>query len=121
MVSLFGLHFTDTTSIGKALLAVPGIGLSYMRYVCCFLGLSEKTPLRSVSREVLRDLVRFTSLDRLTGVTLFRSVNAAVKKKIQLKLYQGYRHAEGLPVRGQNTKTNASTCKHLKRNRFNSY
>jgi small subunit ribosomal protein S13 len=35
------------------------------------------------------------------------------KKLISLKCYKGFRHEEGLPTRGQRTRTNAKTQKHL--------
>ena len=38
-----------------------------------------------------------------------------VRRKIEIGSYQGRRHRQGLPVRGQRTKTNARTRKGPKR------
>ena len=37
-----------------------------------------------------------------------------IKQKVLNKTYAGSRHLKGLPVRGQRTKTNASTCRKIK-------
>lgn len=40
-----------------------------------------------------------------------REVSMNIKRKIDLKTYEGTRHRRGLPVNGQRTKTNARTRK----------
>ena len=42
---------------------------------------------------------------------LRREVNLNIKTKMEINSYQGTRHKKNLPVRGQRTKTNASTRK----------
>ena len=42
---------------------------------------------------------------------LRREVSMSIKRLVDLKCYRGHRHAKGLPVRGQRTKTNARTRK----------
>jgi small subunit ribosomal protein S13 len=46
---------------------------------------------------------------------LRREVQADIRRKIEIGSYQGRRHRQGLPVRGQRTKTNARTRKGPKR------
>ena len=46
---------------------------------------------------------------------LRRDVTMAIKRLMDLGCYRGLRHRRGLPVRGQNTKTNARTRKGHKR------
>ena len=46
---------------------------------------------------------------------LRREVTADIRRKIEIGSYQGRRHRQGLPVRGQRTKTNARTRKGPKR------
>jgi small subunit ribosomal protein S13 len=62
-------------------------------------------------------MVRKSSTERMVLLVLKRESFNAVKRKIQLKTYKGVRHLEGLPVRGQNTKSNASTSRKLKAKR----
>jgi small subunit ribosomal protein S13 len=46
---------------------------------------------------------------------LRRDVGLSIKRLMDLGCYRGLRHRRGLPVRGQNTKTNARTRKGPKR------
>ena len=46
---------------------------------------------------------------------LRREVSMNIKRLIEIGSYRGVRHRRGLPVRGQNTKTNARTRKGPKR------
>ena len=46
---------------------------------------------------------------------LRRSVQADIRRKIEIGSYQGRRHRSGLPVRGQRTHTNARTRKGKKK------
>jgi small subunit ribosomal protein S13 len=114
MVIFFGLQFSGSTRLDKALLSISGIGRPYAAYLYKFFGFSFWLPLKSVPREQLKLLVRKVSLERSTSEILKRDVANSVKLKIQLKTYKGIRHLEGLPVRGQNTKSNASTSRRLK-------
>jgi len=42
---------------------------------------------------------------------LRREVSQDIKRLVEIGCYRGVRHRRGLPVRGQNTKTNARTRK----------
>ncbi|HNX92468.1 MAG TPA: 30S ribosomal protein S13, partial [Syntrophomonas sp.] len=46
---------------------------------------------------------------------LRRDVSMSIKRLMDIGCYRGIRHRRGLPVRGQNTKTNARTRKGPKR------
>ena len=46
---------------------------------------------------------------------LRREVSADIRRKIEIGSYQGRRHRNGLPVRGQRTRTNARTRKGRKK------
>ncbi len=48
-------------------------------------------------------------------IRLKRNVNTHIKELIAINCYRGFRHKSGLPVRGQRTRTNASTQKRKKR------
>jgi|JI91814BRNA_FD_contig_51_4833533_length_669_multi_2_in_0_out_0_1 small subunit ribosomal protein S13 len=114
MVVFFGAYLPSSTPLGKALRAVVGVGPAYAKFLSHFFGLSLAIPLQEVPREILKNLVRKTSQERLILLALRRETSNAVRLKSQLRLYQGVRHNEGLPVRGQNTKTNASTSRKLR-------
>jgi len=60
----------------------------------------------------LRDLVE---RDLTVEGDLRRERSQNVKRLMEIGCYRGLRHRRGLPVRGQNTKTNARTRKGPKR------
>ena len=60
----------------------------------------------------LRDLI---DRDYTVEGDLRRERSQAVKRLMEIGCYRGIRHRRGLPVRGQNTKTNARTRKGPKR------
>ena len=61
----------------------------------------------------LRDAIEADGI-KIEG-DLRREVQADIRRKIEIGSYQGRRHRQGLPVRGQRTKTNARTRKGPKR------
>jgi small subunit ribosomal protein S13 len=114
MIIFLGLQFSGSMRLDKVLLSVSGIGRPYILYLHSFFGLSFGLQLKQIPREQLKLLGRKITLERPVLLNLKRETVNAVKTKIQLKTYKGIRHLEGLPVRGQNTKTNASTSRKLK-------
>jgi small subunit ribosomal protein S13 len=117
MVLLFGLTFNSNLPLLIALQAVPGVGRSYGKFICKFFGVSPQMKLLFLSRDLLKDIHRCVIQNRPTGPLLSRLVLNNIRLKIQLKTYQGYRHLEGLPVHGQNTKSNASTSRLLRKSK----
>jgi small subunit ribosomal protein S13 len=60
----------------------------------------------------LRDLI---DRDVMVEGDLRRERSQAIKRLMEIGCYRGLRHRRNLPVRGQNTKTNARTRKGPKR------
>jgi small subunit ribosomal protein S13 len=60
----------------------------------------------------LRDVI---DTDLVVEGDLRRERSQSVKRLMEIGCYRGMRHRRGLPVRGQNTKTNARTRKGPKR------
>ena len=54
---------------------------------------------------------RATANDFLVEGDLRREIALNIKRLRDIKCYRGIRHAKGLPLRGQKTKTNARTRK----------
>jgi small subunit ribosomal protein S13 len=84
---------------------------------------------RNMSNRILKDIninpdIRVSDLtddqlnllrERISKITtegdLRRKVQMDIKRLQEIGSYRGFRHRKGLPVRGQNTKTNARTRK----------
>lgn len=48
-------------------------------------------------------------------VKILRSVKLSIVNHVELKSYKGFRFEHKLPVNGQRTRSNARTCKRIKR------
>jgi small subunit ribosomal protein S13 len=94
---------------------IYGIGRSTSAKVLSQVGINPDTYVRDLTEDEvvkLRDLID----DTLTveGDLRRERVND-IKRLQEIGCYRGLRHRRGLPVRGQNTKTNARTRKGPKR------
>ena len=94
---------------------IYGIGRPTANKVLDEVGVSPDTYVRDLTEEEvakLRDVID----DKLTVEgDLRRERSQDIKRLQDIGSYRGLRHRRGLPVRGQNTKTNARTRKGPKR------
>ena len=94
---------------------IYGIGRSTSNKILAEVGVAPDTYVRDLTEEEvvkLRDLID-SSLTVEGDLRRERSQN--IKRLQEIGCYRGLRHRRGLPVRGQNTKTNARTRKGPKR------
>jgi small subunit ribosomal protein S13 len=88
-----------------------GIGRPTSNKVLAKAGISPDTYIRDLTdAEVgtLRDLI---DAELVVEGDLRRERSQDIKRLMEIGCYRGIRHRRGLPVRGQNTKTNARTRK----------
>ncbi len=98
------------------------IGLTYIfgigRSTACKLlektGINPDTRVRDLTEAEINKLRKEISELQVEG-ELRREVRANIKRLTDIGCYRGLRHRRGLPVRGQQTKTNARTRKGPKR------
>ena len=96
-----------------SLCKIYGIGLSYGEYLCKKIGLNTELSLKYVLPNDYRTWRKCVSEERLVGSLLQRDVSKNIKQSVSLRNFKGVRHFDGMPVRGQNTKSNARTAKRL--------
>jgi small subunit ribosomal protein S13 len=88
-----------------------GVGRPTSNKLLAELGISPDTYVRDLTEDEVAQLR--DAIDR--GLTvegdLRREVSQDIKRLVEIGCYRGVRHRRGLPVRGQNTKTNARTRK----------
>lgn len=88
-----------------------GVNTTKAYKLCAQFGVNPKLITKFLKPTRIQNL-NLTSSDELTTeTTLARRVKQNIKNIIKLKSYKGTRHMFGLPVRGQRTRTNASTSK----------
>jgi small subunit ribosomal protein S13 len=106
-----GVNIPLNKRVEIGLTYVYGIGRSTSNTLLAEVGVSPDTYVRDLTEEEvvkLRDLID-SSLTVEGDLRRERSQN--IKRLQEIGCYRGLRHRRGLPVRGQNTKTNARTGK----------
>jgi small subunit ribosomal protein S13 len=91
---------------------IYGLGTTSAIKICREAGISESKRVKSLTDQ---DLIILRSIIEKQGYRvegeLRREVSLNIKKKQDIRCYQGLRHIKKLPVRGQNTNSNARTRK----------
>lgn len=122
MTHLYGIPIDSNLTLVEYLAKVPGIGIKLSLQVCKWLGLSKKTRWSQLSlnqRNSLKTFLSGTQVEAFSGSKFFGSEyrREATKRKkaiIALGTFRGIRLRQGLPVRGQKTRSNAKTSKKQK-------
>jgi len=94
-----------------ALTYIRGIGRSTSNKILKSAGVDPGTRAKSLSEEEVSRITKTIQKDCKVEGDLRREVSANIKRLMEIGSYRGYRHRRGLPVRGQQTQTNARTRK----------
>ena len=114
MARIAGVNIPLNKRVEIGLTYIYGVGRSTSNQVLAELGISPDTYVRNLTDDEvakLRDAIDDMSVEG----DLRRERSQNVKRLMEIGCYRGLRHRRGLPVRGQNTKTNARTRKGPKR------
>jgi small subunit ribosomal protein S13 len=115
MARLVGVDLPRDKRIEIALTYIYGIGRTRSHEILAATGVDPNMRVHQLGDEELvklRDAIE--SNYKIEG-DLRREVQADIRRKIEIGSYQGRRHRQGLPVRGQRTKTNARPQAHRRR------
>ncbi|KAI8559267.1 hypothetical protein RHMOL_Rhmol04G0159200 [Rhododendron molle] len=108
-VRVGGREIPDNKRVEYSLQYIHGIGRTRAHQILCDLNIENKITKDLSQQEInsLRDEVSSYLID----FQLMRSNDLAVKRLKDIQCYRGIRHIQGLPCRGQRTKTNARICR----------
>ena len=115
MARIAGVNIPLNKRVEIGLTYIYGIGRSNSNKILSEVDISPDTYVRDLTEDEvvkLRDLI--DSQYTVEG-DLRRERSQNIKRLMEIGCYRGLRHRRGLPVRGQNTKTNARTRKGPKR------
>ena len=90
---------------------IYGIGRSTSNKILEQVGVSPDTYVRDLTEDEVARLRAAIDDGRAVEGDLRRERSQDIKRLQEIGCYRGLRHRRGLPVRGQNTKTNARTRK----------
>lgn len=94
-----------------ALTYIYGIGLTLSQEILKTTGINPDTRVRDLTEEEVSKLREVIDKGYKVEGDLRREESLNIKRLIEIGSYRGRRHRQGLPVRGQRTKTNARTRK----------
>ena len=115
MARIAGINIPLNKRVEIGLTYIYGIGRPTSNEILAKLGISPDTYVRDLTDDEISKLRDIIDTDYVVEGDLRRERSQNVKRLMEIGCYRGLRHRRGLPVRGQNTKTNARTRKGPKR------
>lgn len=111
MARISGVDIPREKRIEIALTYIFGIGLPSSKKILAATGVDPNIRVKDLSEADVQKLRRKIEDHYRVEGDLRREVSMNIKRLIDIGCYRGLRHKQGLPVRGQKTKTNARTRK----------
>ncbi len=115
MARIAGVDLPRDKRVEVSLTYIFGIGRPSSREILAQAGINPDTRVKDLTEEEVSRLREIIEKSYIVEGDLRRQVSMDIKRLMDLGCYRGIRHRRGLPVRGQNTKTNARTRKGPKR------
>ena len=111
MALVAGVNIPDFKRVEIALRHVYGVGPTLAKKIVTEMGVEENPRVRDRTEEQLSRMREVVERGYKVEGDLRRETQMNIRRKIEVRCYQGIRHARGLPVRGQRSRTNARTRK----------
>ena len=115
MARIAGVNIPLNKRVEIGLTYIYGVGRPTSNQMLAELGISPDTYVRDLTDDEVSKLRDLIDRDFTVEGDLRRERSQNIKRLMEIGCYRGLRHRRGLPVRGQNTKTNARTRKGPKR------
>ena len=115
MARISGINIPLNKRVEIGLTYIYGIGRSKSNELLAQVGIEPDRKVRDLTEEEVVKLRDLIDSSLMVEGDLRRERSQNIKRLQEIGCYRGLRHRRGLPVRGQNTKTNARTRKGPKR------
>jgi small subunit ribosomal protein S13 len=115
MARISGVNIPLNKRVEIGLTYIYGIGRSTSNELLTKVGIEPDRKVRDLTEDEVVQLRDLIDTDVIVEGDLRRERSQNIKRLQEIGCYRGMRHRRGLPVRGQNTKTNARTRKGPKR------
>jgi small subunit ribosomal protein S13 len=115
MARLVGVDLPRDKRMEVALTYIFGIGRTRALELLDATGVSPDMRVHELGDDELVKLRDYIEANYQVEGDLRREVAGDIRRKVEIGSYQGRRHRQGLPVRGQRTRTNARSRKGPKR------
>ena len=115
MARISGVNIPLNKRVEVGLTYIYGIGRTTSNRLLADVGVEPDRKVRDLTEEEVVKLRELIDNSVTVEGDLRRERSQNIKRLQEIGCYRGLRHRRGLPVRGQNTKTNARTRKGPKR------
>ncbi len=115
MARISGVNIPLNKRVEVGLTYIYGIGRSTSNRLLAEAGIEPDRKVRDLTEDEVVKLRESIDSNLMVEGDLRRERSQNVKRLQEIGCYRGLRHRRGLPVHGQNTKTNARTRKGPKR------
>ncbi|HLJ02061.1 MAG TPA: 30S ribosomal protein S13 [Solirubrobacteraceae bacterium] len=115
MARISGVNIPLNKRVEIGLTYIYGIGRPTSNKLLAELGIEPDRKVRDLTEDEVIKLRELIDGSLMVEGDLRRERSQNIKRLQEIGCYRGLRHRRGLPVRGQNTKTNARTRKGPKR------
>lgn len=115
MPRVAGADIPDNKKIRIALRYIYGIGPHFAELILREAGIDGDVKANTLNEDQLAQIAGIIENNYVVEGALRRQVAQNIGRLRDIRSYRGDRHRRGLPVRGQNTQTNARTRKGRKR------
>ena len=111
MARIAGVDLPREKRIEIALTYIFGVGPAVAQQIITTTGIDPNTRVKDLTEEEEQKLRAELENNHKVEGDLRREIAMNIKRLMDIGCYRGIRHRQGLPVRGQRTKTNARTRK----------
>ena len=109
MARIAGVDIPRNKQVWVSLQYVYGIGSNLSQRILAQTGISPDTKVSELTEEEVNRLREIIDHEYKVEGELRKEVNLNIKRLIEISSYRGIMYRHGLPVRGQQTLTNART------------
>jgi len=111
MARISGVDLPREKRVEIGLTYIYGIGLSSAKRILAEANVDPDTRVRDLTDDEVKRISAVINDTQVVEGDLRREIALNIKRLKEIGCYRGKRHRQGLPVRGQKTKTNARTRK----------
>ena len=115
MARIAGVDLPNEKRVDIGLTYIYGIGRASSNRILKEAGINPDTRVRDLTDDETNKIREIIEATQVVEGDLRRETALNIKRLTEIGCYRGIRHRKSLPVRGQNTKTNARTRKGPKR------
>jgi len=107
-----GVNLNDNSKVIPNLTKIYGVGHSVVCIMLNELNIGLNCRVKDLTQNLLVKILKWIDKNKvLVESSLKQKISNDINRLKSIKVYRGLRHAYNLPVRGQRTKTNASSVK----------